>query len=583
MTFHFNYAGPCARWLRLSINEPGHVLGPDTVAWIQEILDIKSDKPLVKTIPGDTFVPTRLVQVDCEPPRLIETPPIDEKPAGWIQSLRYVALSYCWGSPEQARSQLKTERSSLPLRLSGIEKHKMTRALQDAIEICRALSIPYLWIDVLCIIQDDPIDWQRESALIGKLYSNAYLTICNLSPESCTQGFLERPPAQIEIPFQSKIRPEIRGSFRLPPWGTATLNRTFYDHSKLQEDIYYSKLETRDWAFQERAMSRRILAFGRSRIHFICPEYYQTQGDEPVNTRSILFQTGHLEHSAGNSGKGMDYYKFWYERVIPEYSTRSLTYKKDCFPALSGIAQYFASLLSDEYVAGLWREELHRGLFWCCVGTGKKWDALLDQLGDESTAYLAPSWSWASRGGYKGFDIRWFYMHEEKYHKVRKEYKSIEININTVGADSFGQLKAASLQITTKVIPLPGDMEREDNGWVSRVVGDQDMSLASTKPDWYPSFMEPRREMQMLLLGSARLPPISWSSSNSDTDVSDDEAAVIEFPQENGCDWVYGLLIHPTRPGANTFFRVGLFHSASWPGWGPHLFNDVPETTIVLV
>ncbi|KAI1253680.1 hypothetical protein MGN70_004072 [Eutypa lata] len=496
------------------------------------------------------------------------------------------------------------------LRTMALEPKLQKKSSEAGIDITRAdkvqIRMQYLWkvdpletptanglcalqlvfcfnADVLCIIQDDPIDWQRESALIGKVYSNAYLTICNLSSESCTQGFLERPPAQIEIPFQSKIRPEIRGSFRLPPWGTIYSNRTFYDHSKLQEDISYSKLETRGWAFQERAMSRRILAFGRSRIHFICPEYYQTQGDEPVNTRSILFQTGHLEHSAGNSGKGMDYYKFWYERVIPEYSTRSLTYKKDCFPALSGIAQYFASLLSDEYVAGLWREELHRGLFWCCVGTGKKWDALLDQLGDESTAYLAPSWSWASRGGYKGFDIRWFYMHEEKYHKVRKEYKSIEINIDTVGADSFGQLKAVSLQIMTKVIPLPGDMEREDNGWDSRVVGDQDMSLASTKPDWYPSFMEPRREMQMLLLGSARLPPISWSSSNSDTDVSDDEAAVIEFPQENGCDWVYGLLIHPTRPGANTFFRVGLFHSASWPGWGPHLFNDVPETTIVLV
>lgn len=350
----------------------------------------------------------------------------------------------------------------------------MTRVLQDAIETCRVLSVPYLWIDALCISQDDILDWQRESALIGKVYSNTYLTISNLSSESCTQGFLERPPAQIEIPFQSKVNPEIRGSYDLRSLGSIETWSFRYDEMK--EDISCSKLETRGWAFQERVMSGRILAFGRFRIHFICPSYYQTQGNEAVNTDSILFQTGHLEHSVETNDKEMDYYKFWHKRVIPEYSRR---YKKDRFPAFSGIAQYFASLLSDEYVAGLWREKLHRGLFWVCEGEADKtWDALLGELGDESKAYLAPSWSWASRGSYEGFRIRWYSMYEETYHKVRKEYKSIETNIETDGPDPFGQLKAASLKFTTRVIPLPGELHLIGDGWGPHSVGDLGRSYA---------------------------------------------------------------------------------------------------------
>lgn len=68
----------------------------------------------------------------------------------------------------------------------------MTPVLQDAIKTCRSLSISYLWIDALCITQDDPLDWERESASVGLIYLNAYLTICALSSDSCTGSFLDR-------------------------------------------------------------------------------------------------------------------------------------------------------------------------------------------------------------------------------------------------------------------------------------------------------------------------------------------------------------------------------------------------------
>lgn len=90
----------------------------------------------------------------------------------------------------------------------------MTSVIQDAVTVTRALSVRYLWIDALCIIQGDGQDWARESQVIGLVYSNAFVTICSLSSSSCLEGFLDRPTA-VQIPFRSSIRPEIAGTYGL--------------------------------------------------------------------------------------------------------------------------------------------------------------------------------------------------------------------------------------------------------------------------------------------------------------------------------------------------------------------------------
>jgi len=50
-------------------------------------------------------------------------------------------------------------------------------AFRDAIDIARRLDVRYLWIDSLCIIQDDQLDWQTESARMSTIYQQALLTI----------------------------------------------------------------------------------------------------------------------------------------------------------------------------------------------------------------------------------------------------------------------------------------------------------------------------------------------------------------------------------------------------------------------
>lgn len=158
-----------------------------------------------------SFSPTRLLDLgesDTDEVRLIET-----RDGHCVSS--YVALSYCWGPADAARTQLKTESHTLQKRKHGIPNQIMSRVMQDAIKTTRLLSLRYLWIDALCIVQDDNDDWEKEAASMGQVYSNAALTLCALSSSSCHEGFLQRTSAVFSIPFQSSINSAISGSYTL--------------------------------------------------------------------------------------------------------------------------------------------------------------------------------------------------------------------------------------------------------------------------------------------------------------------------------------------------------------------------------
>jgi len=96
-------------------------------------------------------LPTRLIAVGGkdEDPCLYESL---EKEAG-----RYTALSHCWGSPENRPPSTTT--ANLALRKQSIPWGELPPTFSDAVQLTRALGVPYLWIDSFCIIQDDAADW----------------------------------------------------------------------------------------------------------------------------------------------------------------------------------------------------------------------------------------------------------------------------------------------------------------------------------------------------------------------------------------------------------------------------------------
>ncbi|KAK0707256.1 hypothetical protein B0H67DRAFT_442376, partial [Lasiosphaeris hirsuta] len=65
---------------------------------------------------------------------------------------QYIALSHCWGSNRSFQPPRTTKKTMTE---PNVDFNSLTKAFQDTMTLARRLSIPYVWIDSLCIIQDD--------------------------------------------------------------------------------------------------------------------------------------------------------------------------------------------------------------------------------------------------------------------------------------------------------------------------------------------------------------------------------------------------------------------------------------------
>jgi len=91
------------------------------------------------------------------PTRVIDVGPSDgsRSPFLWVPQVgkmgKYITLSHCWGP----LPHFTTTSHNLADRLHGIRLADLPKTFRDAVAITRALGVRYLWIDSLCIIQDD--------------------------------------------------------------------------------------------------------------------------------------------------------------------------------------------------------------------------------------------------------------------------------------------------------------------------------------------------------------------------------------------------------------------------------------------
>ncbi|KAL1600618.1 hypothetical protein SLS60_007004 [Paraconiothyrium brasiliense] len=276
-------------------------------------------------------------------------------------------------------------------RKSGITVSDMPATYQDIVQLTRELGLHYLWVDSLCICQDERADWERESAKMLSIYSNAYLTVAATRAKDSAEGFLNVRTERsfVELDY---TRGDIYGkalAFTLP------LREELMNHDYI--NLPNEPLSKRAWGLQERVLSHRILIYGSDQMYFECNEGFR--GEDGLNLKErhkCVHKRLEAEPPASISKwhKGLKLNKRpkrqtmegWYN-LLWLYGPKRLTRASDKLPAISGIASLYAEKIGEEYLAGLWKDQLIEGLMWQGLSFRRV------------SEYRAPSWSWASGDG----------------------------------------------------------------------------------------------------------------------------------------------------------------------------------------
>jgi hypothetical protein len=317
-----------------------------------------------------SFQPTRLLYLgdkDQKTIRLVENE---------VSSATYAALSHRWSEETQ---QVRLEHRNMAQRKrDGICLAEFPPMMQDAISVLRGLGILNVWIDCMCIIQDDKDDWRREAATMASVYANAELTLaatwCAGSGQSLFQDSSGNNSTAVDIR-------DVDGTsiFLRPVWPHYMVRDT--EESLLAETEW--PLLTRAWVYQEQFLSRRMLHFTQHELFWECNEALDCECSwyRPRDNLTMPLVSQYKQPAAS---------KDW-SQIISEYSRRSLTFKSDNLAALAGIAKSFGWQNPDagKYLCGLWEGKLESCFFWYLTEPAKA----------RPDVGQMPSWSWASVTG----------------------------------------------------------------------------------------------------------------------------------------------------------------------------------------
>ncbi|KAL7621086.1 hypothetical protein AAE478_008399 [Parahypoxylon ruwenzoriense] len=354
------------------------------------------------------------------PTRVIETELFDEgRHARWVlketagETGKYITLSHHW-RPETEHAQTLKENYDCRVGRCNHDHSvdtvwmKNTAMFYSASLIAAHLGVKYIWIDSICIVQDDGADWNRESAKMADYYQHAWLTIA--ATKTAADGSLysitklEDLPRITRLPYRDK-KGEQKGYFYAQCSGETETARDY------KANVSHSKLLKRSWVYQEWLLSRRLVTFSDSGVYLQCQttKPRSTMGDTVQDRKNEWTESVGYVDIAFNKGiqlQGLTRaaIRAKWMTVVETYSGLELTkLDQDRLIALSGVAREFSAAIgaaeerekkgkevsttaTPRYVSGHWYGHL-RGLLWE-QSEGGSWRRVKG----------LPSWSWASMG-----------------------------------------------------------------------------------------------------------------------------------------------------------------------------------------
>jgi hypothetical protein len=398
----------------------------------------------------------------------------------------YTVLSYSWGGAQPLTTMHNV--AAMTERLLPV-----AQSVQDAIEVTRKLGIQYLWVDAICIIQDDPADRTRELRTMAQTYTNATLCICASNSESSSAGFATaQPPDGCELPF------------RLPDGYFTSVTVVPCN----MQPPYSFPIDDRAWTFQERHLSKRILFFGHGELKWQCqssgPEHSghlehmelpkkpgnKNDPDDADDINDWVTDTPEDSYDSDDSDDAQDSSSsaepepltphvfdkddfhipysvrelfsvprtdhLWHD-IIDEYTNRQHAVPQDRVHAIAGMIEQLEIAWSDTCIAGLWRSRLVQSLFWISGDYYARDEAVEETRSwKRSNLYLAPSWSWQSVPGAISY-----HLHSSSggpddgifYPTAQIIECSVDLVAETL---RLGEMKGGKIVLRTTVLHSPG-------------------------------------------------------------------------------------------------------------------------------
>lgn len=260
----------------------------------------------------------------------------------------YVALSYRWGDPGRS-TQCRQSNLALMTVPGGLMSKDVVLAptIRDAITFTREVGFRYLWVDALCIVQDD---YERKSMylnLMGTVYAEAMLVLAILEGN-----------ADIGIAGIGHDR-EVRDIINLPTRSLIKSTRRIIGKEAFSDKTW----ATRGWTFQEGLFASKILSIDNfASWHCPCANWLEEVSRPPevrhetdYQITSIRAETQQMASPTFLDLPRVPLYMSLagYARLVQSYNTRLLTMDADALNAMAGVTGRLLSLFPDGFLQGI--------------------------------------------------------------------------------------------------------------------------------------------------------------------------------------------------------------------------------------
>jgi hypothetical protein len=329
---------------------------------------------------------------------------------------RYLALSYCWPSSTSAHFQTTKAVLDELLTPGALQKRMedLPSVIQDAILFTAEFNEQYLWVDALCIVQDDLEQKQSQIEQMDLVYGSAILTIICAHPQPLDETYLGLDGFRMGV-SKSEFNglPGYRSGSRICRQLVEEIDglRLSVPFTSVDMAVRYSRWDNRAWTFQEHRLSRRKLFFTELQLYFqcSCAVFCEDTVSEDVRLTSFIYGFSNLWNPCGIGTRiaGSPSISTWlsrspmvnsiqavttYKRLFDQYSHRNMTNAGDVVFAFQGIMKVLRRTLKTDFVGGLPERYLHEGLLW--MGTGPQTRRAVRKA-DNEMVLPYPSWTWA--------------------------------------------------------------------------------------------------------------------------------------------------------------------------------------------